>query len=242
MTLRVPGSFHERSQHVRVEVWPRLSRPKRAAETGPRRPAKRHQIETTGMDAHLRTPVTWQPHSHQIDPTRKRAARVGYLLSTARTADYPFDGRAIKGEYALPDQRAAPALRPLARLPAAPSVPRDGVRPPAVPSQRPCPRGRAARDGGRAAWYGSMLLSRPLDRRDRRATMITAIAVTVDIVARRGAASMSKRPTQHVLHKPWWIRQWLLLRRRRLVENYSKQPEEGIIGILNIKKMMKKII
>ena len=42
------------------------------------------------------------------------------------------------------------------------------------------------------------LLSRSLDRRDRRAAVITAIAVTVDIVARRGAAGMSERPAQRV--------------------------------------------
>ena len=36
------------------------------------------------------------------------------------------------------------------------------------------------------------------DRHDRRAAVITAIAVTVDIVARRGAAGMSERPAQRV--------------------------------------------
>ena len=39
----------------------------------------------------------------------------------------------------------------------------------------------------------------PLDRRDRRAAVITAIAVTfVDIVARWGAAGMSELPAQRV--------------------------------------------
>ena len=45
------------------------------------------------------------------------------------------------------------------------------------------------------------LLSRPLDRTDRRAAVITTIAVTADIVAGRGAASMSERPTQSVLQR-----------------------------------------
>ena len=54
VTQRAPGSTANRSQHVRVEVWQRLSRPKRAAERPeirPMRPAKRHPIGRMGMDA-----------------------------------------------------------------------------------------------------------------------------------------------------------------------------------------------
>ena len=98
VTQRAPGS--DCKLVVRVKVWQRLSRPERAAERqemGPMRPAKRYPIGRTGMDAPLRTQVTYQQHSHQVDPTRKRALRIGSLLSTARTADYPFQRPDDKG-------------------------------------------------------------------------------------------------------------------------------------------------
>ena len=75
------------------------------------------------------------------------------------------------------------------------------------PTGGPAAANRRARGGGQcqAVPHGRPASANPprprhgpLDRRDRRAAMITAIAVTVDIVARRGAAGMSERPAQHV--------------------------------------------
>ena len=63
-----PEAAANRSQHVQVEIWPLPSRPKR--------------YPINGMDSPLRTPVTWQPHSHQVDP--KQALRAGPLGSRLR--------------------------------------------------------------------------------------------------------------------------------------------------------------
>ena len=54
VTQRAPGRAANRSQHVRVEVWQRHLRSKRAAERPEmmrRRPAKRHPIGRMGIDA-----------------------------------------------------------------------------------------------------------------------------------------------------------------------------------------------
>ena len=78
--------------------------------------------------------------------------------------------------------------------------------------------------------------------------MITAIAVTVDIVARRGAAGMSERPAQRVQQRCLFVDRTMTNQAmvatyaKVLVGNFCKQPEEGTIRIVNINEMMKMVI